>query len=266
MKLSIFETLRVKGFVENSKEYLDEYFSLLPNLENWGYERIMLPEHHLMGSISDNPDILLPIFLERTKLNIGTAGIMLPYSQPQRIIEKFRTLNLIYPNRIDLGIVDSGQPQKNVADILSVGPDIKEKFKLIWIRKNELPQIWFIGSREHIIKRASLFGSGIIFNYVGVDILKQAKEQYCKFMDIIKTEPKIILNIGIVTPDEDNYLESLTPLSNNCLKGEINYLCDTIKKISEELKIENIMIASTIYDNNQRFELYQKIIESMRNK
>lgn len=75
-------------------------------LESLGYKRMWLAEHHNMPSVTTAATaVLIGHVAEKTKtIRIGAAGIMLPNHTPLAIAEQFGTLDILYPNRIDLGL------------------------------------------------------------------------------------------------------------------------------------------------------------------
>lgn len=75
-------------------------------VEKLGYKRMWLAEHHNMPSVSTAATAVLigHVAGKTTTLRVGAAGIMLPNHTPLAIAEQFGTLDLLYPNRIDLGL------------------------------------------------------------------------------------------------------------------------------------------------------------------
>ncbi len=75
-----------------------------------GYERLWYAEHHGMASIASSaPDILIANAAARTnRIRVGAGGVMLPNHVPLRVVETYRTLEGLYPGRIDLGIGRAG--------------------------------------------------------------------------------------------------------------------------------------------------------------
>jgi luciferase family oxidoreductase group 1 len=74
--------------------------------EQVGYKRFWMAEHHNMPGIgSSAPEILIAHVAQATrKIRVGSGGIMLPNHATLHIAEVFRTLEALYPGRIDLGI------------------------------------------------------------------------------------------------------------------------------------------------------------------
>jgi luciferase family oxidoreductase group 1 len=75
-------------------------------VEDWGYRRYWVAEHHNMpGIASSAPAVIISHLAAVTRaLRIGSGGVMLPNHAPLVVAEQFGTLEALYPGRIDLGI------------------------------------------------------------------------------------------------------------------------------------------------------------------
>ena len=71
-----------------------------------GYRRFWISEHHsFVGLGSSSPEILIAhIAGATTGIRVGAAGIMLPNHSPLKVAEWFKTLEMLHPGRIDLGL------------------------------------------------------------------------------------------------------------------------------------------------------------------
>ena len=71
-----------------------------------GYSRFWISEHHsFVGLGSSSPEILIAhIAGATTGIRVGAAGIMLPNHSPLKVAEWFKTLEMLHPGRIDLGL------------------------------------------------------------------------------------------------------------------------------------------------------------------
>ncbi|TRZ41182.1 LLM class flavin-dependent oxidoreductase [Robertkochia solimangrovi] len=80
--------------------------TLAQQVENLGYNRLWLAEHHNMEHVASSAtSVLIGHVAGQTKhMRIGSGGIMLPNHSPLVIAEQFGTLESIYPGRIDLGL------------------------------------------------------------------------------------------------------------------------------------------------------------------
>ncbi len=79
---------------------------LAQHVENWGYTRYWLAEHHsIAGLACSATSVLIGHVANATKsIRVGSGGIMLPNHAPLVVAEQFGTLEALYPGRIDLGL------------------------------------------------------------------------------------------------------------------------------------------------------------------
>lgn len=79
---------------------------LAVHVEDYGYNRFWMAEHHNMENIASSAtSVLLGHVAEATNtIRVGSGGVMLPNHSPLVIAEQFGTLATIYPGRIDLGL------------------------------------------------------------------------------------------------------------------------------------------------------------------
>jgi luciferase family oxidoreductase group 1 len=75
-------------------------------VEQLGYHRFWVAEHHNMPSIaSSSPAVLLAHIASVTStIRVGSGGVMLPNHAPLVVAEQFRMLEALHPGRVDLGI------------------------------------------------------------------------------------------------------------------------------------------------------------------
>jgi luciferase family oxidoreductase group 1 len=75
-------------------------------VEQWGYNRYWLAEHHsIPGLACSATPVLIGHLAAATKtIRVGSGGVMLPNHAPLVVAEQFGTLEALYPGRIDLGL------------------------------------------------------------------------------------------------------------------------------------------------------------------
>ncbi|MCE4965950.1 LLM class flavin-dependent oxidoreductase [Staphylococcus chromogenes] len=88
------------------KEAVKQMTSLAQHLESLNFERYWIAEHHNAPNlVSSATVVLIQHCLNATKqMRIGSGGIMLPNHAPLVVAEQFGTLNLLYGDRVDLGL------------------------------------------------------------------------------------------------------------------------------------------------------------------
>jgi luciferase family oxidoreductase group 1 len=79
---------------------------LAQRVEQWGYKRFWLAEHHNMPGIASAATSILVGYIAggTSTIRVGSGGIMLPNHASLVIAEQFGTLESLYPGRIDLGL------------------------------------------------------------------------------------------------------------------------------------------------------------------
>jgi len=89
--------------------------NLAQHVEQWGYKRYWLAEHHsIPGLACSATPVLIGHLAAATKtIRVGSGGVMLPNHAPLVVAEQFGTLEALYPGRIDLGLgrAPGGDPQ-----------------------------------------------------------------------------------------------------------------------------------------------------------
>jgi luciferase family oxidoreductase group 1 len=79
---------------------------LAQHVEQWGYKRYWLAEHHSIPGLacSATPVLIGHVAAATNTIRVGSGGVMLPNHAPLVVAEQFGTLEALYPGRIDLGL------------------------------------------------------------------------------------------------------------------------------------------------------------------
>ncbi|WP_046226126.1 LLM class flavin-dependent oxidoreductase [Paenibacillus dauci] len=90
----------------SGKEAIDHLARIAQSVEQMGYKRYWIAEHHNAATLASSATpILIKHTLEHTNhIRVGSGGIMLPNHSPLIVAEQFGTLATIYPDRVDLGL------------------------------------------------------------------------------------------------------------------------------------------------------------------
>lgn len=154
--------------------------------DEMGFARLWYAEHHGMASIASSaPDILIGSAAAHTKnIRVGSGGVMLPNHVPLRVVETYRTLAGLYPDRIDLGIGRAGGSDgltlqalrsfggetfpENFAELLAFergGFPADHPFSRVTVVPGEiaLPPIYLLGSSGASAQMAGQYGLGYGF-------------------------------------------------------------------------------------------------------
>jgi luciferase family oxidoreductase group 1 len=153
--------------------------ALARRVEELGYRRIWVAEHHNMPSIASSaPAVLIAHLAAATStIRVGSGGVMLPNHAPLVVAEQFGTLEALHPGRIDLGIgrapgtdqrtalalrrTMAGLSAENfpeeLSDLIGYFSGVDSKITAVPGRGNE-PAIWLLGSSGFSAQLAGLLG------------------------------------------------------------------------------------------------------------
>ncbi len=125
MKLSLLDQLHISPG-QSSQQAVAETISLSRHLESLGFARHWIVEHHgVPYEICADPMLMaLALAQATTRMRIGVGGILLNNYSPYKIAETTKTLALLAPGRIDIGI---GQSNSGVLQDLALQPDRLQK-------------------------------------------------------------------------------------------------------------------------------------------
>jgi luciferase family oxidoreductase group 1 len=156
-----------------------------------GYTRYWLAEHHnLANSASSAPDIMIGQVAATTKtMRVGSGGVMLPNHAPLMVMERFKVLEALFPDRIDLGLGRApGTDQitslalRRRQDTSTEQDDFLDRFQEMILFETKgfppnhpfskvaamptdvkLPPIWLLGSSDYSAQLAAHVGAGFSF-------------------------------------------------------------------------------------------------------
>ena len=151
---------------------LEDLVRLGRGLEESGYHRFWLAEHHSTGSfLSSAPDLLMMHILDATdRIRVGSGGVMAMHYGSLQMAERFATLATLHPGRVDMGLGRAPGGDMRAAGALNQGrvidPDaintlIEETVALlrddlpathpyasieVRPRPAQMPEVWLLGS------------------------------------------------------------------------------------------------------------------------
>ncbi len=84
---------------------------LARRVEDLGYQRYWLAEHHLASGVASSaPAVLIGQVAAATRtIRVGSGAVQVGHRTALSVVEEFGTLATLYPGRIDLGLGRSGQ-------------------------------------------------------------------------------------------------------------------------------------------------------------
>lgn len=213
---------------------LSEIVNTALHIEKLGYKRMWLAEHHNMPSVTTAATAVLigHVAEKTTKLRVGAAGIMLPNHTPLAVAEQFGTLDLLYPNRIDLGLgrapgtdqlTAAALRRNNIASQNDFPGDIKA-LQQFFSAENEHAKvrafpgegqhvpIWILGSSTDSAYLAAELGLPYAFaSHFAPTHLVEAIAIYRKNFkqSIYHTKPYLMVGANVVVADTDEEADFL---------------------------------------------------------
>ncbi len=155
-----------------------------------GYVRYWVAEHHNMPAIASSaPDVMIGQIAAVTQnMRIGSGGVMLPNHAPLMVAERFKTLEALFPNRIDLGLgrAPGTDPATSYAlrrrQGITEEDDFLERFQELMLLETRgfpaghpfhnvrampaevpLPPIYLLGSSDYSARLAGQIGAAFAF-------------------------------------------------------------------------------------------------------
>jgi luciferase family oxidoreductase group 1 len=197
---------------ETAHESLQGAIGIAQAVEQAGYRRYWVSEHHNMRSLACSaPEILTAAIAARTEsIRVGAAGIMLPNHSSFKVAEVFRTLMALHPGRIDLGLGRAPGTDPLTAHVLRRGIDVDPAAEFpeqvaellaflgdgVGFAANhpygrlvaapvvdEVPQLFVLGSSGYGTQFAAVNGMSAVFAHhmspdLAVPALRQYREQF----------------------------------------------------------------------------------------
>jgi luciferase family oxidoreductase group 1 len=165
---------------------LREVVELARAAEAWGYRRHWVAEHHNTPSLAATaPEVVVAAVAAATSsIRVGSGGVLLPYYSPLKVAEVFRSLEALFPGRIDLGIGRAAgtDPAAEAALLASGGASGEERFaehlaELLTFLEGEAaegevralpsgggsPEVWLLGSSSYSSACAAYLGLPLAF-------------------------------------------------------------------------------------------------------
>ncbi len=201
---------------------------LAQHVEQWGFKRYWLAEHHSMESIASSAtSVLIGYIAGKTSfIRVGSGGIMLPNHSPLVIAEQFGTLESMYPGRIDLGLgrapgsdqVTARALRRNIQESPNDFPESLMELKKYLSAENQTSKvraipgegldipIWLLGSSTYSAQLAAILGLPFAFaSHFAPTYLHAALKLYRESFHPSETlkEPYALACVNVVAADTD---------------------------------------------------------------
>lgn len=215
---------------------------LARHVDALGYTRLWYSEHHAMDLLACTaPEILVARAAGVTeRIRVGSGGVMLPHYSPYKVAEVFRTLEAMFPGRIDLGIgraPGGGQLEMHALRRTRQGPVVDDfPQQMVELRaflhperfprehpfarlrvapaSEGAPDVWLLGSSMWSAVSAANEGLPYAFaHFFSAQGTRQAIEYYRRnfVAGPDRSEPEATIAIGVIcapTQEEAEYLHA----------------------------------------------------------
>ncbi len=204
-----------------------------------GFTRYWVAEHHSMPSIASSaPDIMIGQIAAATqRLRVGSGGVMLPNHAPLMVAERFKVLEALFPDRIDLGLgrAPGTDPATSYALRRRQGvteeDDFLERFNELMLLETRafppghpfhkvqampadvrLPPIYLLGSSDYSAQLAGHIGAAFAFahhfaTFDAVEAMRIYRESFKP--SVSHDKPYAILATHMVCADTDEEADRL---------------------------------------------------------
>lgn len=237
--LSLLDLVPV-GDTIGASEALRAAIDLARRAEQLGYRRVWYAEHHNIPAVASSATAVLIGAAAATtaRIRVGAGGVMLPNHSPLQVVETYRTLEALYPGRIDLGVGRAPGTDPLTSHALRRGgrhgDDVNAQlaellafedaafpsghpFASIRAMPDDttLPPIYMLGSTNAGALIAATLGVGYAFaghfNLADADV---AISRYrAEFRPGRLTEPYVILAVSAVAAEDDEQARGFAAVS-----------------------------------------------------
>ncbi|QRF24610.1 LLM class flavin-dependent oxidoreductase [Alicyclobacillus sp. TC] len=261
VRLSVLDLVPiVQG--NTAADALRNSLDLAQHVENWGYHRYWLAEHHNMPGIASSATsvVIAHIAAGTQKIRVGSGGIMLPNHSPLMIAEQFGTLESLFPGRIDLGL--GRAPGSDHATMRAIRRGLQQDGDDFPELLNELQQyfeshgeerrvraipgeglsipIWLLGSSDFSARLAARLGLPFAFaSHFSPGYLLYAIQQYRQLFQSSSAEakPYVMVGANVIVAESDEEAKFLaTSMQQQVLsliRGKPGQLPPPVENIDE---------------------------------
>ena len=269
MKISVLD-YGVVDFGKTNEEAIQETIQLAKKAEELGYARFWVAEHHQVKALSISaPEVVIPAIASQTKnIHVGSGGIMGLHYAPYKVAEVMRSLEVLFPGRIDIGLGNS-IGTKSVSTALKshytkpqFGQWVADLQEIIQSSNaKRVPEQFLLGMGGESVHIAAKNGLGFvygIFPYIPQEPLVLAKElstAYRKeFQSVNESDSRFILAVFVVIADTEEKAEEMAQALDLWMLGKQDFSEFETFPTKKDVETREVTPAErkTIEDNRQR--------------
>ncbi|MBL7573355.1 LLM class flavin-dependent oxidoreductase [Staphylococcus saccharolyticus] len=219
---------------QNDEDAINDMVKLAQDLDDLGYERYWIAEHHNAPNlVSSATALLIKHTLEHTRrIKVGSGGIMLPNHAPLVVAEQFGTMETLFPKRVDLGLGRAPGTDMMTASALRrdqhngvyqfpeeveqlqryFGPDHQQAYVRAYPAVDKKVPLYILGSSTDSAHLAARKGLPYVFaGHFAPQQMKEALQIYIKLFEPseVLNEPYVIVCLNTIVAKTDKQAEFL---------------------------------------------------------
>ncbi|WP_367081274.1 LLM class flavin-dependent oxidoreductase [Staphylococcus capitis] len=219
---------------QDDKDAINDMVKLAQGLDELGYERYWITEHHNAPNlVSSATALLIQHTLEHTeRIKVGSGGIMLPNHAPLIVAEQFGTMETLFPHRVDLGLGRAPGTDMMTASALRrdqhngvyqfpeeveqlekyFGPGNQQAYVRAYPAVGKNVPLYILGSSTDSAHVAARRGLPYVFaGHFAPQQMKEAIQIYKELFEPsdVLSEPYVIVCLNVIVSDTDTHAEYL---------------------------------------------------------
>ena len=219
---------------QDDKDAINDMVKLAQGLDELGYERYWIAEHHNAPNlVSSATALLIQYTLEHTeRIKVGSGGIMLPNHAPLIVAEQFGTMETLFPHRVDLGLGRAPGTDMMTASALRrdqhngvyqfpeeveqlekyFGPGNQQAYVRAYPAVGKNVPLYILGSSTDSAHVAARRGLPYVFaGHFAPQQMKEAIQIYKELFEPsdVLSEPYVIVCLNVIVSDTDTHAEYL---------------------------------------------------------
>lgn len=219
---------------QDDKDAINDMVKLAQGLDELGYERYWIAEHHNAPNlVSSATALLIQHTLEHTeRIKVGSGGIMLPNHAPLIVAEQFGTMETLFPHRVDLGLGRAPGTDMMTASALRrdqhngvyqfpeeveqlekyFGPGNQQAYVRAYPAVGKNVPLYILGSSTDSAHVAARRGLPYVFaGHFAPQQMKEAIQIYKELFEPsdVLSEPYVIVCLNVIVSDTDTHAEYL---------------------------------------------------------
>lgn len=219
---------------QDDKDAINDMVKLAQGLDELGYERYWIAEHHNAPNlVSSATALLIQHTLEHTeRIKVCSGGIMLPNHAPLIVAEQFGTMETLFPHRVDLGLGRAPGTDMMTASALRrdqhngvyqfpeeveqlekyFGPGNQQAYVRAYPAVGKNVPLYILGSSTDSAHVAARRGLPYVFaGHFAPQQMKEAIQIYKELFEPsdVLSEPYVIVCLNVIVSDTDTHAEYL---------------------------------------------------------